>query len=179
MREAQGGAPASVENQVLSPGAGATIATLTSLGGGIYVVAWTVQLIGAAAAADQDNFKLVSSSGLSVPSLNPGAAGVYPQDGAEAGVGIGGSISVQAIAAGTVGVTYAAQITVQPSGNVVAAGVFQDGNNDLAETSASTGGFDTQITTGAGIHVRNRINFHPLSGLMAGVAYVRYAKLTG
>lgn len=179
VRDVGGEVPASSEGQVVSPGAGATIVTLTGLGAGLYQINWIVQLIGAAAAADQNNFKLVSSGGLSVVSLNAGAAGQYLQDVVQASVALGGSVSVQAVAAGTVGVTYAAQLSLQAVGAITSAGEFQDGNNALGETSATAGSTDTHTEWGGGLQVRQRLNFHPVGGLMSGVAYVRYSKNTG
>lgn len=172
LRESSGDAPTQVEGSVVSPGAGATIAQLAGLPAGEYTVAWSVQLIGAAAAADEDNFQIAPSSGAAIAALNAGAAGQYPQPDVTVDLGANGSITVTAIGAGTVGVTYDAQITITPTLAPSAVVEFRDGDNPLGESSMTARGVDTRMFGRDGIHVRNQINLHVVQGVVTGSVYV-------
>jgi hypothetical protein len=104
----------SSSGSVTSPGAGATIASLILVLPGAYQIKWTVQLTGTVGAADQDNFQLNAGS-LTFPSLNAGAVGVYPQTDADVVLSASvTTVTITAIAAGTVGAVYTAQITLIP-----------------------------------------------------------------
>ena len=179
LRDATGDLTAVNEGALLSPGAGATIVTITGLQAGTYQIEWTVELLGAAAAADANNFKLVSSAGLLLNSLNAGAAGSYPQPNVQAVVGAAGSVSVQAIGAGTVGVTYLAQLVLIPVlfGNTVVE--IQDGNQPLGEVALGQGESDTTWFDDPGLTIRNEIKVHMVSGLVTGTIYARYQRNTG
>lgn len=179
LRDATGDLTAENEGALLSPGAGATIVTITGLQAGTYQVEWTVGLLGAAAAADANNFKLVTNAGLLINSLNPGAAGDYVQPNVQAVVGAGGSVSVQAIAAGTVGVTYLAQLVLTPVlfGNTVVE--LQDGNQPLGEVALGQGESDTTWFDEPGLTIMNEIKLHVVSGVVTGAVFARFQKNTG
>lgn len=174
LREASGDTPSQVTGQVVSPGAGATIAQLTGLAAGQYNVTWQVELTGAAAAGDANNFQLKSSSGQTFNSVNAGAAGQYAQIQAELTVGANGTISVVAIAAGTAGVTYGAQIAVEPLAIADAVVELQDGNNPLGEISLGANQSQTQWFGDNGVVIANRINLHVVSGVVTGAVFCTY-----
>lgn len=168
-----------VESSLLSPGAGAAIATLTNVPAGVYNVTWTVQLIGAAAAADQDNFVLkVGATSIAV-SLNAGAAGQYPQTPLQISLAALANVTVNAVAAGTVGVTYAVQLALTPATTGQAAVELRDGNQVLGEITSGTAGSLTQWFGPEGIRVLNQIFVLPITGQMVGVIYARYGRALG
>jgi hypothetical protein len=111
------GAPASAQGSVTSPGATATIATITaaSIAPGFYNILWNVSLSGTLAAGDTNNFRLRQGSTAIATAANIPVAGTYPQptigpiflSGAS-------SINVVSIAAGTVGAVYGAEIQLDP-----------------------------------------------------------------
>ena len=111
----------SIEGNVTSPGAGATVTSLISLPAGTYQIGWTVSLSGTLSASDTNNFQLNAGSQTLV-SANPGAAGSYPQPPVEVVLPVATTISVTAIAAGTVGAVYAAQLVATPVGPPTATG---------------------------------------------------------
>lgn len=170
-REASGEGPQRKSGSVTSPGAGAAIASITPLNAGTYDVTWQVELTGAAAAADANNFRLTNGGAQTLDSENPGAAGVYPQIPTDIGVGALGTIQVIAIAAGTVGVTYTADLSIAPRLVSAAAVELQDGNQALGESSMPPQGSDTQRMPGNGVHVRGQLLVHVLAGTVAGVIY--------
>lgn len=174
LRDVSGEQTADIQNQVVSPGALVTIATTGALSAGTYDVAWTVELIGAAAAADANNFRLVAGGANVELSQNAGAAGSYAQVTARVTVPVFGTILVQAVAAGTVGVTYSVQFEVIPAAIQLSVAELQDGNNALAEIACVNGGTDRAWYSEEGIEVYNRINFHPLVGSFTGAIYVRF-----
>lgn len=103
----------SVDNSVTSPGAGATIATIPagSLPAGEYQVTVVTNISGTTGAGDNNNTQLVNGAsttrldnGLGVTTLN---LGNILMSGANA-------LTVQAVAAGTVGAVYAVQIIATP-----------------------------------------------------------------
>jgi hypothetical protein len=165
--------------QVTSPGAGATICSVPIIAGVTYDYQWTVELTGAAAAADVNNFELLNSGAGVAPSLNPGAAGVYPQAGGRFVCIVTGVARVEALAAGTVGVTYGAQLSVVPTNSVDAVVEFQDGNNPLGESTVPANGTDSHTFMSDALKVRNQIKLHVVSGAVTGAVYARFAKTTG
>lgn len=179
LRDATGDIPANVEGTVLSPGALATIATTASLPAGTYAIAWSVFLQGAPGAGDANNFQLRDSAGVVVGSVNPGVAGAYPQNPVEVTTTVAGAVFVQSIAAGTVGVTYGAEISVQPTLAPNTVVEIQDGNQVLGESCIPANGSDTEIMPGDGLHVSQRIHLHIVSGAVTGVVYARLARQTG
>ena len=169
----------SAEGAVVSPAAGATIVSIPNVPVGVYTIAWEVQLIGAAAAADQDNFVLASGATNLEVSLNAGAAGQYPQTTVQFAVTSVQTIAVKAVGAGTVGVTYAAQVTVTPVTAGQAVLELQDGNQPLAEISAGIAGSLTQWYGPEGVRFLNRIQANPVIGQMTGTVYARFSRGLG
>jgi hypothetical protein len=109
--------PVTAQGSVTSPGASAVIATIpaVSITPGQYLINWTVGLGGTPGAGDTDNFRLrIGATGVDT-SANPGITGQWTQapygpvflNGAN-------SVSVIAVAAGTAGAVYDANITLQP-----------------------------------------------------------------
>lgn len=164
--------PQEFEGSAVAPLALGNVLAPSSVPDGIYDVSWQVQLIGAAAAADQDNFRLVLPDGKTLQSVNPGAAGTYPQDGVQTSAFVGGQISVIAIGAGTAAVTYVAQVTLTPSKGVSTRVELQDGNSPLGEISITEDNTDTRWFGLPGIRVRQHINVHVITGLPSGCVYV-------
>jgi hypothetical protein len=169
----------SAEGQVLSPGIGATIVSLVSVPVGVYAISWEVELIGAAAAADQNNFGLYAGATLLSTSLNAGAAGQYPQTPVQFSLTSAQTIAVKTIAAGTVGVTYAAQLSVAPVTAGQAVLELRDGNSPLAEVSAGIAGSLSQWFGPEGIRFYNQIQCNPVAGQMTGAIYARFGRGRG
>lgn len=167
------------EGQIVSPAAGATVASIANVPAGVYNISWSVQLIGAAAAADQDNFVLVAGATNLEVSLNAGAAGQYPQAGVQVNLTSVQTVAVKAVGAGTAGVTYAAQISVVPATTGQAVLELQDGNQPLAEVTAGTAGSLSQWFGPEGIRFYNRIQCQPVAGQMTGVVYARFGRALG
>jgi hypothetical protein len=163
-----------VEGSVVGPGAGGVIVTTGGMPGGTYVIKWSVQLIGAAAAADQNNFGLYSGATLLETSLNAGVAGVYPQPDVQDSNPFGSAYSVKAIGAGTAGVTYAAQITVTASVEYGSVMELRDGNSAIAEIAIPVAGSNTAWFGPDGVHIYNQIKTVTVAGLLTGCLYVRY-----
>ena len=179
IRDAQGDAGTQVEGQVTSPAAGAVIVTSAALAAGTYDINWTVGLQGTLAAADANNFQLVAGGANVVASINQGVAGNYPQVPARVTVVAGATIQVKAIALGTVGAVYLASVEAIPVNLATSIVELQDGNNPLAELSVAPNSADTRWFSDHGLWIRNRINYHPIAGLLTGALYVRYHRLTG
>ncbi|SRR5712691_5170392 len=176
LRDASGDVASSAEGQAVAPGAGAAIVTLSGLAAGTYDVTWTVALQGAAAAADANNFQLKNGAAAVVNSINAPAAGAYPQVGARIVVVQGGTVTVNAIGAGTAGVTYLAQVELAPVLVPNFTVEFRSGGNVIAESSAPAGEIDTQGFGGAGILARQGILLHPVSGIVAGTVYAKFRR---
>lgn len=177
-RESTGELPGQGAGTVASPGAGATIATTAALPAGTYDVSWQVELQGAAAAADANNFQLVDSAGVVVGSINPGAAGIFPQEDVEVTTTAAGAILVRAIAAGTVGVAYSAQVSALPEIGPACTVELQDGNQPLGESSMQAQGTDTQTLPGDGLKVSQQVKVHVIQGTVSGVLYARFEKFS-
>ncbi len=173
-REAGFSAPSESEGAVVAPAAGAIITSVVPAGSGTYQIAWTVELVGAAAAADLNNFGLYAGATLLETSLNAAAAGQYPQVSVEHVNPFAVTYAVKAIGAGTAGVTYAAQLAIQPITGVLATLELQDNGNAIAEISAGTGQVDTKWFGDVGIHVRGLVKTNPIAGFMTGVVYAAY-----
>lgn len=179
LREAAGEAPIGAEGSVTSPAAGAQIAGTVVLAAGTYNVDWTVGLAGTLAAADANNFQLRNAVTGVLVSANLAVAGDYPQQPIQLVVAQATTVNVIAIALGTVGAIYTAQITVTPVTTSDALVEIQDGNNALAEISLGAGGADSRTYTDTGIKIRNRINLHVISGTVTGAIFARFQKNTG
>lgn len=157
--------------QVVSPGIGTTIASVTGLPAGDYSVTWTVELVGAAAAADQNNFQLNNGAAAVLASDNAGAAGSYNQPGVIIPVAAGGTVSVVAIAAGTVGVTYRAQLVVTLlAGGAI--GNVLDGAQNVGVISTGPDLVDVQWMGDKGIYIGTSVAIQATVGKLSGCIYV-------
>lgn len=170
--------PASGQNSglVVSPGAGAAIATVSGLRAGTYDVSWEVGLQGAAAAADADNFQLKNGVTVVENSVNAGAAGAYAQVNARITVPANGTVTVNAIAAGTVGVTYLADLEITPTQIAATVVEIQDVGNILGEVSLAPGASETDVIYFAGVLCQGQIRIHVVSGQVTGVVYARLTR---
>lgn len=169
----------STEGQVVSPGAGTVVAQLATVPVGVYTISWEVELIGAAAAADANNFGLYAGATLLSTSLNAGAAGQYPQTPVQYSLTSAQTLAVKAIGAGTVGVTYAAQLDTSPVTAGQSVLELQDGNQPLAEISAGIAGSLSQWFGPEGITIANVIKCNPVIGQMTGAVFVRFGRARG
>lgn len=176
-REAGFDQPQSNEGQAVAPAAGATIVQIANPAGDNYTVQWSVQLIGAAAAADQDNFALFVGATQLETSLNAGAAGQYPQTPVGNNNQFGSAYAIKAIGAGTAGVTYAAQLAVTPVAQTQAAIELQDGNQPLTEIAVAHNGAETRWFGPQGIYFCNRIQVAVITGNLTGVVYAQFVKV--
>lgn len=179
LREASGEANFNTSGSVTSPAALGTICGTAVLAAGTYQVDWSVQLAGTVAVGDANNFQLVFGPTGVVISENQGAVGDYPQQQVEFTLATAGIIKIIALAIGTVGAIYTAQMTGIPTTIADAVVEIQDGNNPLGEVSESGNGVDTRWFGGDGMWVRNRINVHVIQGTVTGALYARYQKNTG
>lgn len=166
--------PQDFEGQAVAPGAGGNVLAPQVVPDGVYDVNWQVQLIGAAAAADQDNFKLTLPDGKTLISANAGAAGLYPQEPVQASAFIGGQVSVVAVGAGTAAVTYLVQVTLVPSKGISTRVEIQDGNSPLGEVAVTEDSASTQWFGLPGVRVRQQVKAHIIAGFPSGCVYVAY-----
>jgi hypothetical protein len=110
-----------ITGSVTSPAAGATIAQV-ALPAGIYTVSWEVELSGAIAAAELNNFQLFQSGtgapGGVLTAINAAAAGLYPQLPVTiTSTNADNFIKIIAPGLGTAGAVYNAQMTVTQVAN--------------------------------------------------------------
>lgn len=173
LRDATGDIGLQAEAQITSPGAGATIVSVTNVPAGTYDVNWVVSLQGAAAAADANNFQLKNAAVAVVNSINAGAAGAYPQNPARIQVAAGATVSVVAIGAGTVGVVYLAQIQLVPVLRANTVAEVQDVGNILGEVAPPANEDDTVYFGDYGIPCQGQIKLHIISGALTGVVYAK------
>lgn len=176
LRDSLNNLPVQANGQVVAPGAGASIAATGALVGGTYTVSWAVGLQGAAAAADANNFKLVDSNGVVLVSVNPGAAGDYPQINADVTIANGTTVSVQAIGAGTAGVTYSADISATPNGEVETVAEITDGARVVAEVSFRNERTQNVDFGRPGVCIETMLHLHIISGSVTGAFHVAYYK---
>jgi hypothetical protein len=174
LREASGELPSDVRSSVVAPGAGATIATTVALAAGIYDVQWQVELAGAAAAADANNFQLLNGATVVAQSVNAGVAGQYPQPNARLTVTQGSTISVQAIGAGTAGVTYTADISAVPDPFFGAVVELQTNGTACGESGMDLQDSDTQWFGNPGITIPGGVTVHVVAGTVTGTVYVAF-----
>lgn len=179
LREASGDVPAAVTGSVVAPAAGATIATTGALAQATMIVKWTVQLSGAAAAADLNNFQLRHGTTVVAASINLGAAGDYPQPEVEVPVGFLETLNVVAIGAGTAGVTYTATISAEIITSPGAVVEFQDGNQPLGESAMPGQGVDQRTFPGQGLEFHQQIKVHIITGTITGAVYAIFDRQTG
>lgn len=165
-------ATAEGEGRVVAPAAGATIATIGPLVAGDYLVTWSVQLDGAAAAADENNFQLMNGAAAVLKSDNLGAAGEYPQTGVVVTVAAAGTLSVQAVGIGTAAVGYSAQLTAALlAGGAI--GQVLDGGQVLGVVSTGQDQTDVQWMGDEGIEVLTSVAVQATAGKLSGCLYVR------
>lgn len=174
LRDASGDTTQQTEGSTVAPIAGAVVASIAGLAAGTYDVTWQVSLQGAAAAADANNFVLKNGATAVLNSINAGAAGAYPQNGARIVVPQGGTVSINAIAAGTVGVTYLGQFEVAITLIPNAIADILDGGNFLGTASMPAGESATEWFDRSGIDLQNGITLHVVSGTIKGVVYARF-----
>lgn len=153
-----------------TPGAGATIASL-SLSNGEYAVEWWLELTGTPGAGDVDNVALFIGATQIDQSVNPGAVGDYGPFSASLVVS-GGSMTLaaNAIGAATAGTTYKVKLVVTPTSPATAT-IF-DGAQPVAFSVMSPNGVDTKWTYPPGIQVRNSLKVHSTQGSVSGVVWV-------
>lgn len=160
------------EGRVVAPAAGATIASVTGLVAGDYLVTWSVELDGAAAAADLNNFVLTNAAVNVLQSDNPAAAGTYPQLGVVITVAAGGTVAVKAVGAGTAGVGYSAQLTVALlAGGAI--GNVLDGGQVVGVVSTGQDQTDVQWMGPGGVYVGTSLAVSVTVGKLSGCLYVR------
>lgn len=176
LRDAQSNQPVEASGNSVAPGAGAAIAATGNLPAGTYTVAWTVGLQGAAAAADANNFQLVDSAGVVLASVNPGVAGEFPQQQVQVSIAQNTAISVEAIGAGTANVTYSADISATPTGDVETVVEIQDGSKPIAEVGFLSGRSEQGDYGRPGILIETGLNIHVISGTVTGAVHVAYDK---
>jgi hypothetical protein len=174
LRDASGDGPFTAEGTVTSPSALQNIALSAFLPAGKYAINWTVELAGTVAAADANNFQLISTGFPAFVSLNPGVAGVYPQPVAEVTLTAPHQVAIQAIAAGTVGAVYSASMSGDLDQVPIAVCEFRDAANPLAEVAIPANGSASHDIGPFGLAVRGGINLHVISGVIAGTVHVRY-----
>jgi hypothetical protein len=164
----------SVYGSVIAPAAGAVIVQAPGLAQADYDIRWQVELTGAAAAGDSNNFGLYAGATLLLTSENAGAAGVYPQTPTTFYDEFGQVLAVKAIGAGTAAVTYAAQMALTPRD--VAGPILQlrDGNSELAEVYSPVFGAATQWFGPSGIRIHNQIKPLVNVGTLLGAIYIAY-----
>lgn len=176
LRDTFTGVPVQASGQAVAPAAGATIATTAALPAGTYSVGWLVGLQGAAAAADSNNFKLVDSNGVVLVSVNPGAAGEYAQLQTEVTIAASTSISVQAVGAGTAGVTYSAEVTATPTGESETIVEVTDGARIISELSFRSDRVQNVNFGRPGVCIETVLHLHVISGAVTGAFHVAFDK---
>jgi hypothetical protein len=96
-----------------TPGAGTVITQVTELPAGYYTAQWNVSLGGTTGAAEANNFGLYSGATLVATSNNRTSTGAsYPQLPVTFQVAANGTVSVQAIGAGTASSIYDASLVL-------------------------------------------------------------------
>jgi hypothetical protein len=179
LREASGELSQQLEGSAAAPTAGTVIVTLTVATAGTYTVKWSVELAGAVAAADSNNFGLYKNAVLQLQSLNPAVVGVYPQPDVQVVCAAGDTISIRAIANATAATTYSASESVVVVQAVAMSVEIQDGNQPLAEVGARVGDSSNEIFGSPGVTVMNQIRIHVVAGVVTGVVYAGFDTQTG
>lgn len=172
IREAVTDTLANASGNAVAPGAAATIVTTPALAAGIYVITWTVGLQGAAAAADANNFQLFNGAAAVEASVNPGAAGEYPQAQAVLTVTAGATVSIKAIGAGTAAVTYSADLNLTPDGVVETIVELISNGDVLGEIGLPDATADTRWFGTDGPIIQGGLTLNVISGACKGAVYV-------
>lgn len=158
-------------NQVTSPAAGATVVQLTGLAAGDYQVTWTVELSGTLGAPEANNFQLMNGVTAVLASDNQAVAGIYPQPGVVITVPANGTVSVQAIALGTVGAVYRAQLVLSLlAGGAI--GNVLDGGQVVGVISTGQDQVDVQWMGDSGIYIGTAVAIQATVGKLSGCIYV-------
>lgn len=157
--------------QVTSPAAGATVVTLAGLPAGDYSVSWTVELSGTLAAADTNNFQLLNGASVVLTSENLAVAGVYPQQGIVVTVPAAGSVTIQAIALGTVGAVYRGTLVL---GLLAGGGIGNvlDGGQVVGVISTGQDQIDVQWMGDRGVELATSVAVLATAGKLSGCLYV-------
>lgn len=172
LRDLSTAVPIAKRGNVTAPGAGATIATTGVLAAGTYTIQWTVELDGAPAAADENNFQLFNAAVPVIVSINPAVAGAYPQPAAQLVVAAGATVSIKAVGAGTAAVGYTADFTLTP---VLVADVVAEitsGGDVLGEVSIEPGEVVTQWFGSPGLRAQGAVILNMIQGSVTGTFYV-------
>lgn len=172
LRDAIADTPAEADGNVVAPGAGVTVVTLTGIPAGTYTVKWGVGLQGAAAAADANNFQLFNGAGAVDASVNPGVAGDYPQVDTVLVIPQSGSVTVKAIGAGTAGVTYSAQLSLIPNGLIETIVEITSGGDTLGEISLTDVASVTKWFGPNGPYFNSGVTLTAIAGAFKGCIYV-------
>jgi hypothetical protein len=163
---------AEAQGRVVAPAAGATIASIAGLVAGDYLVTWSVELDGAAAAAELNNFQLFNGAAAVLQSDNPAAAGTYPQPGVVVTAPAAGSILVKAVGAGTAAIGYSAQITAALlAGGAI--GNILDGGQVVGVASTGQDQTDVQWMGETGVYIGTSVAVQATAGKLSGCLYVR------
>ena len=168
--------PGQNEGSVVSPAAGAAIVTVSGLRAGTYDVVWSVALQGAPGAGDADNFQIKNGATVVENAINAGAAGTYPQTPVRITVAANGTLTVNAIAAGTVGVTYLASVELIPTLVGTTVIEIQDTGNILGEVSLTPNEAKTSVLDHDGVVCQGQIKLHVVSGSVTGVVFARLSR---
>jgi hypothetical protein len=116
-----------IDGTVTSPTAGQNICSVSGLPNGSYQLEWTVELSGTlTAGTDNDNFKVAANGADVAQSSNLAVAGTYPQEPVDFTQETGANVSIQAIAAGTVGAVYQASVVINVLGSIISEGQIPD-----------------------------------------------------
>lgn len=174
LRDATAEASQNVEGSVVAPAALTTIATTTSIPAGEYTVNWEVELLGAAAAGDANNFELIVGGNPGIPSLNAGAAGQYPQVPEQVFLLNNQLVSIKNIGAGTAGVTYAVQLGLVPASITDCVAELRNSGGPLAEFSLGQQGANTQWLGPLGIDITQDLTLHVIQGVITGAIYASF-----
>lgn len=122
--QASGSVTSPTASQIIASISAANLAAVAPPGTW-WEVNWTVELGGTVGAGDSNNMELVCPiTTVRENGIFPGVVGVYPQTGTSFPVLSGNNISVLAIAAGTVGAIYSAQISATPLNAANNTGLF-------------------------------------------------------
>lgn len=175
-RETGNEVPQEVEGQQAAPAAGTTIAQIVPVGGATYAISWTVELAGAVAAADANNFALFRGATQLDVSVNPAVVGQYQQLTVVDNNPFGLAYAVKAVGAATAGTTYTVQMSIVPTGNAACVLELQDGNQPLAEISIAAGSVSNLHIGKPGLAFLNQLKLHVVTGFATGAIWAEYER---
>jgi hypothetical protein len=156
---------------VTTPGAGATIVSITNPTASDLQVVWQVQLTGTPSGTDRNNFQLLNGAAVVLASINGGSSGIFTQPNVVITVPAGGTVSIQAIGAATVGAVYSAQIvaSVLAGGSI---GQILDAGQVVGVTSTGADQLDTEWLGDEGVYVGTSIAVKATVGALSGCVYI-------